>query len=375
MSNERAATLLGALGFKCQKEPKWVSGKKPDFFCTGRTELWAEVKTLGPEDRFAKQGDAFLILKDHLAKAGVDAHAIAWVKTPLAANDAKTIANLALRETQRSDFGTDENVEHFVLIPEQPDYKRFVRFSFQAEDGTRAGISAVVSENGKYGWPAVIEPKNYREEVELRYSDRTTKKELLRNIATLSDNIRVAIQLTPSLDGPSLGVAPIGSAATVNTVKRIRDAVSEANAQHKNGCSYRMAPALTMIFHDDLLVAEDIAVAAALYGDLGYSFSPNDFQNGKYTLTENGVFGPGKNTTTSAVCYVRNGSGKVYVHNTWSERRIDVALFPGRHFIPKTDGAFEVAEIQERPKTLGEYVRALLKRLKEILVTIRSRLR
>lgn len=136
-----------------------------------------------------------------------------------------------------------------------------------------------------------------------------------------------------------------------------------------------MAPALTMIFHDDLLVAEDIAVAAALYGDLGYSFSPNDFQNGKYTLTENGVFGPGKNTTTSAVCYVRNGSGKVYVHNTWSERRIDVALFPGRHFIPKTDGAFEVAEIQERPKTLGEYVRALLKRLKEILVTIRSRLR
>jgi hypothetical protein len=44
---ELARALLEQQGFECCPEPKWIQGKKPDFFCTGPADIWVEVKSLG----------------------------------------------------------------------------------------------------------------------------------------------------------------------------------------------------------------------------------------------------------------------------------------------------------------------------------------
>lgn len=347
MSNDRAREWLRDLCIAHEEEPEWVSGQKPDFFCKGPPAIWVEVKALGHEERFYNLGDAHVIVRDHMKNARVMAHVMVWAKAPLAAGDAKVIAKLASRETNRTDFAVGQ-VNHFVVVPELPAYGTFARFSFDADDGTRTVISAVASANGKYGWPAVVTPKDYRQKVEIRYSDGTTERKVLREITTFDDNVRVAAWIRPGADDLSVSTAPVGAAAKVNTVDRIRSTVSEANSQHKNGCRYHPAAALTIIYHDDVFVAEDNLVTAALYGDLAYTFPANDFQNGQLVLTQNGVFGPGKNTTTSAIGYVRNNQQWLFVHNAWAERPLPRELFPGRHVFPKPDGTFQVVQVLPR---------------------------
>lgn len=341
MSNERAETLLRALGFTLEPEPAWVIGLNPDFYCSGPLDLWVEVKTLAAEERFERLADAHKQLRKRLGRISSKAQALAWVRPPLQAGDAKAIAALVQREVARLDFGAND-AEHLVVVPDQPINGRFVRFVFEMANGKRAIVSAVESKNGKYGWPMVFEPKNYHETIAFKRSDGTCQTVRLREIATLTDNVRVAIELRADENRFNLiSTTPVGVAADIGNVERIREAVSEANAQHKNGCRHRDAPSLTVIYHNDLTVADNKVLLAALYGDLAYAFSPGNFQNGELHLTRNGVFRPDKNTTTSAVCYIRNDTSAVYVHNFWAARRLPTNLFCGKHFVPKPDGGFQ----------------------------------
>lgn len=347
MSNARAEAWLRGIGFGYEEEPAWVlKGLKPDFFCNGPLDLWVEVKTFGPEERFERLADAHVGLRERLNGINANAQAMAWVRPPLEAGDAKLLAALVRREAARPDFGvTYKRV--LVLIPAQPVYGSFIRFTFDTDEGDSVVVSAVMSQTGKYGWPAVLTPKNYQQEIELALPNGVVEKRILHEITTFDDHERAAMELSQG-DGRFnfLGTAPIGTAAKVNTAGRIRNAVSEANAQNKNGCQYRDVPTLTVIYHDDVLAAEDEMVLAALYGDLAYTAPVNDFQNGRLVLTQNGVFGPEKNTTTSAVCYIRNGTQPLIVHNRWAKKPLPTELLPGRHAIPYDDGHFEVKEIK-----------------------------
>lgn len=343
MSNERAEDWLQGIGFKCEEEPAWVlQGLKPDFFCNGPFDLWVEVKTFGPEERFERLADAHVQLRQRLNGIHANAHAMAWVRSPLEARDAKALVALVRREVKRPDFGMVYK-RVLVLIPAQPVYGNFIRFSFDTNEGDRVVVSAVMSQTGKYGWPVVLTPEDYQQEIELVLPDGVVEKRRLREITTFDVNERAAMELSQG-DGSFsfLGTAPIGTTAKVNTLHRIRNAISEANAQNKNGCLYKDAPTLTVIYHDDVLAAEDEIVLAALYGDLAYTAPADDFQNGQLVLTQNGVFGPEKNTTTSAVCYIRNGTQPLIVHNRWAKRPLPIGSLSGRHMIPHEDGRFKM---------------------------------
>lgn len=347
MSNARAEAWLRDIGFEHEEEPAWVlKGLRPDFFCNGPLDLWVEVKTFGPEERFDRLADAHVGLRQRLSGIDANAQAMAWVRSPLEARDAKLLVTLVRREVKRPDFGVACK-RVLVLIPAQPVYGSYTRFSFDTDEGDSVVVSAVMSQTGKYGWPAVLTPKDYQQKIELVLPGGMVEKRILHEITTFDDNERAAMELSHG-DGRFnfLGTAPIETAAKVNTVSRIRNAVSEANAQNKNGCLYRDVPTLTVIYHDDMLVAEDEMVLAALYGDLTYTAPADDFQNGRLVLTQNGVFSPEKNTTTSAVCYIRNGTQPVIVHNRWAKRPLPTALLPGRHIVPHEDGRFDVKEVE-----------------------------
>src|SRR6266581_3902706 len=234
MTNLRADAWLRSSGFDCEEEPPWVTGQKPDFFCTGAFDFWAEVKTLRHEDRFERLAAAHQQLRQRLSRIKANAKAMAWVRPPLDARDGKVLATLVAREVRRVDFGVDQG-KHFVLIPEQPMYGKFVRFGFQTEDGERAAVLAVLSKTGTYGWPAILTPKSYSQEIVIEFSDGKTRKCRLREITTFTDNLRAAMEISVCDQEFSLvGTSPVGAAAKVTTVHRIRNAVSEANQQTKN---------------------------------------------------------------------------------------------------------------------------------------------
>jgi hypothetical protein len=113
---------------------------------------------------------------------------------------------------------------------------------------------------------------------------------------------------------------PTGSAQRLNNVERIRDAVSDANEQVKNGNTYRAAPGVTVICHDGLDVPDETIIKSALYGDLKYVAPKDDPGSGKLILEGDGAWNSTKNRTTSAVVYVRNGGQPVMIHNHWAER-------------------------------------------------------
>ncbi len=345
MSNQKAKEWLESLGFSCEEEPEWViQGQKPDFFCQGPLDLWIEVKTLGPEKRFEQLGDVHVELRRRAADINAVGSGFAWAKLPMETRDAKQIMQLVDRELAKEGVNL-ATVKLIVMVPEEPIYSNFVRFSFETDERKTATISSVASASGKYGWPGYLEPYSYRQDLELRYSDGRIETKPLREITTFDDNVRLAVELFPS-EKPFhiLSTAPIGSAARVRTVERIREAVSDANSQSKNGCNYKPSPSMVIIFHDDVLVAEDEMVVAALYGDLAYTARSDNFQDGRLVFTSNGVFAPKKNTTTSAMCYVRNNARPLIVYNLWASRPLPPGSMTARSIVPSRDGSFSVIE-------------------------------
>ncbi len=59
MSNDRVEAWLKNLGFDPEPEPKWVAGRKPDFFCPGVHPVWVEVKTFEPSQHSQTQDRAW----------------------------------------------------------------------------------------------------------------------------------------------------------------------------------------------------------------------------------------------------------------------------------------------------------------------------
>lgn len=342
MTNKRAESILQRAGFGCEPEPDWISeGRKPDFFCQGPNDIWVEVKTLGESQEFELQGDAHVELRRRAVGVREGGRAQAWVTGRLHQRDAKVVMQLAERALRRfREGGAAKRL--IAMVPNDPVYDRFVRFSITTEDGEVVDFLSCASQSGVYDHPYGVHPSPYDQKTTIHSSEGAARKVWARDLITYDDSFRVALDIAPQSGSFEIAfTAPTGTAKKLNTVERIRDAVSDANAQFKNGCVFRGAPCLLIIFHDSIFVGEDVVMQSALYGDLKYIAPSDRWNEGELFLDTNVAWNANKNRTTSAVAYVRNDARPLVVHNLWARNPMPPRQLEAKEIIAKDDGTFE----------------------------------
>ena len=372
MSNDRAQALLEKAGINCEPEPNWIEdGRKPDFYCPGRFKFWCEVKTRERSPDFKLLGDALNELKQRCSGISLPGQGVAYVNSTFNHRDAKAVVNLLRRALGRF-ADKDAPAKVVALIPADPDYRRFVRFSISTRDHAAVEFHCCVSETGKYPTLDGLFPEPYGQMVRLHLSpDNSERKIPARKLMGSRSATRVAIVIEADERPFDVLFTMLTRGATkLKNPEWIRDAVNEANEQFKNGCKFLAAPCLLILFHDGLDVPEDMLIQSGLYGDLQYQFSPGRSEAGRLIVAGNGAWNPNKNRSTSAVMYVRNGSQPLIVHNFWAHRRFPEGLFACREFVARQDGTFQETDFSVNKATrlfrsLARHIQKLISRWSE----------
>ena len=350
MTNERAANRLAAAGITYECEPDWIEeGRKADFYCTGATEFWCEVKTLEPLEDFKQLGNALAKLRQRTANISLPGQGMAYLKDNLSDRDAKFVVALLKRGLSR--FADSDAPERVVpLVPSQPDYGKFVRFSFSTDEYQSVEFHSCLSTAGKYGTPNGMFPEPFAQTMRLRFSPIGDEKDFpAHQVMTRRDDFRVAIVAEPDDEPFDLMLAmPTGGAKRLNNPERIREAVADANNQFKNALQYKAAPCLLMVFHDGLDVPDEVIIQSALYGNLKFDFLPGNVASGKLIADRDGAWNPDKNRSTSAVMYIRNNGQPIIVHNYWAERPFPSGLFECKEISAGSDGKFHDTFYKQR---------------------------
>ena len=342
MTNERATARFLSAGVTYECEPDWIEeGRKADFHCSGAAEFWCEVKTLEPLEDTKQLEKALAKLEQRTANILLPGLAVAYVKGSLSDRDAKTVVALLKRGLRRFAEG-DAPARIVALIPNEPDYGKFVRFSFSTSEYQSAEFHSCVSTAGKYGTPGGMFPEPFAQAMNLRFSPNGEVKESSsQQVITRRDDFRVAIVVEPSAEPFTIMLAmPTGGAKRLNNPERIREAVADANNQLKNALQYKSAPCLLMVFHDGLDVPDEMAIKSALYGNLKFEFPKSDPAAGKLIADRDGAWNPDKNRSTSAVMYIRNDSKPIIVHNHWADRPFPPGVFSCKEIRTSSDGKF-----------------------------------
>lgn len=265
---------------------------------------------------------------------------IAHVSESMSHGDAKLAVQLLKRALKRFDDADAPDVV-VALVPKNADRNNFVRFSVFTRDNKNVEFHSCVSTTGQYAVPSGMYPEPDSQTIKLTFSSGRTKEVLAEDVIETSDGFQAAIAAYPNEEKIKiLSAMPTGAARRLNNVERIREAVSDANEQVKNGNTYKAAPGVTVIFHDGLDVPDDAIIKSALYGNLKYVAPKEDPAAGKLILEGDGAWNSTKNRTTSAVMYVRNGGAPVIIHNHWAERPLPVGLFSCREISVAEDGSF-----------------------------------
>lgn len=340
-----AERLLSLRGFRCEAEPDWVTGKRPDFFCSGPAEFWVEVKTLDEPIETKRPGEILTWLNAEASRVQNNGFADATVSDDANKRDVVAALRLADRALAQSTLKRPPR-RTFVVIPSDPDYARFVRIEVEAEDGLEI-FHCCESISGKYGRP-IIAP-------ELRYDTPAilttqTGEKIVRpvdEIGFFDDQMRLGLEL--ERNDESFHIASVmrqGGMWLSRSKSRIRDAISEANAQLRSGRKFRRIPSLVLIYQRGLFMPRNRVFFSALLGDdaVRYSISSSAkaIKLEDQYFAENGVWNSRKNTSTSAACIVRNDEEPLPVHNYWAQDSLPKGLMGGIEYVPRDDGTFEL---------------------------------
>jgi hypothetical protein len=373
VTNERATTRFAAAGISYECEPDWIEeGRKADFFCSGTTDFWCEVKTLEPLEGTKQLGKALAKLEQRTANILLPGKAVAYVKGNLSDRDAKTVVALLKRGLRR--FAESDAPERIVaLIPDEPDYGKFVRFSFSTSEFKAVEFHSCVSTAEKYGTPNGMFPEPFAQAMSLRLSPNgDVKDSYSHQVIIRRDDFRVAIVAEPSADPFDIVLAmPAGGAKRLNNPERIREAVADANNQLKSVLQYKSAPCLLMVFHDGLDVPDEMIIKSALYGNLKYDFPKGDPAAGKLIADRDGAWNPDKNRSTSAVMYIRNDSKPIIVHNYWADRPFPPGVFSCKEIRTGADGKFH--DTFYEPKSVPNLATKLVQAVKAFCRKVMSR--
>lgn len=342
MSNTRAERLLRKAGIPFEPEPKWIKeGQKPDFYCGGKKPFWCEVKTLERPEDTEKSHKAFHDLVGRTNNLDGMGQGIAYIHDDYSDRDAKNVVHLLKRGLKQFEDG-DAPDTIVALVPLSPDRKEFVRFSVATRTHGLAEFHNCVSQTGIYGSPDGIYADPFDQQVTQHFSDGTERTRLGGTFVQPNQTFLVAIVVRKNTEKFSLLTAASAlGAKRLKNPERIREVLSDANDQFKNGNRYKSTPSLLAIFHEGLDVPDETIIVSALYGNLKFSYPEGQPEKGEYIFDKDGGWAPEKNTTTSAVLYVRNNGEPLLVHNYWAQWPFPNGVFSCKEISLSLNGSFE----------------------------------
>lgn len=374
MSNSRAEALFAKANVPFEREPDWITqGQKPDFYCGGKLPFWCEVKNLERPQDSQRLSEAFHELRGRTGNLKLMGQGFAYIHEQFSHRDAKNVVHLLKRALKRlSDRASPDTV--VALVPMNPNRHEFVRFAFSTRTHGTVEYHSCTSRSSIYGSPDGVYPHPYDQQI-TQFFSTGAKKILDAHLAVEpAQPFLVAIVAQKhSEDFSLMAAAPAGSAKRLKNPERIREVLSDANDQFKNGLRYKTAPCLLAIFHEGLDVPDDTIIKSALYGDLTFSFPPNNPGNGKLILDKDGAWNSEKNRTTSALLYVRNDSEPLIIHNYWAHRPFPPGLFACKEISPQPDGTFRESDFADRT-SLSSWQDFSLKAVGQKLMRILSQL-
>jgi hypothetical protein len=237
-----------------------------------------------------------------------------------------------------------------ALVPLNPDRKQFVRFSVVTGKRGTAEFHSCVSLTGPYGSPDGIYANPFEQQVTQHFSSGTKRTALAGAFLRPNETFLVAIVVWKHPDRFSLiSAAPALPAKRLKNPERIREVLSAANDQFKNGTKYKDAPCLLTMFHDGLDVPDETIIKSAFYGNLKFAFPKGQPDKGKLVFDKDGGWTPEKNRTTSAVIYVRNGGKPLLVHNYWARKPFPAGLFECKEVSLLPNGKFQETDFPTSP--------------------------
>ena len=378
MSNSRAEALFAKAGIPFDREPDWITqGQKPDFYCSGTLPFWCEVKNLERPEDSQRLSEAFHELGSRTSNLDLTGQGFAYIHEKFSHRDAKNVVHLLKRALKRfGDRGAPDTV--VALVPRNPNRHEFVRFAISTRTHGTVEYHSCASRNAVYASPDGIYADPFDQQITQRFSTGAKKTVGAHFVLEPGEPFLVAIVAQKHPEKFSLmAAAPAGPAKRLKNPERIREVLSDANDQFKNGLKYKAAPCLLVIFHEGLDVPDDAIVKSALYGDLKFSFPLGDPEQGKLILDKDGAWNPEKNRTTSAVLYVRNDSEPLIIHNYWAYRPFPAGLFDCKEISVQPDRTFRESDFANRlnpPSTQEPSLKAFGQMLMRVLSRFFKRL-
>jgi len=311
------AAWLRSRGYDPEFNPAVVTkGRNPDFFARGATQpkaIWAEVKTIEPEDVTLAMGRAWEVMRSATLPTGLHGHGTLYVNDLTRDQSVRSVLNLFANNVESY---RGERVR-LVFIQQVADKKGVKRLSFTDQALPERFWIRGAGEH-KYGvCPGVLDDG-------------------LR-MATLPDGLEVPAfhlfdwhekadcTLVATLDPDRLpfNIHPMGG-GFVSMGDRARNALETANRQIRNACKFQQAPGIAVIVPSPIAFVDDSHIGAAAYGRLAFSITVPEGKASQLFHGPDAAFQPSKNRHLSvAVRLNRDGQGGMFFPNPYAHYPID----------------------------------------------------
>jgi len=314
-----AEAWLKARGYVPEFMPSVVvEGRSPDFLAIGSAAplaVWAEVKTLEPEDVSTVMGRAWEIIHAASLPADLNGHATLYVNSETRDQSVRSLLKLFAEHAPKH---RSENVR-LVFIQQTPDATGMRRIDFNDGEIPERFWMRGASDKMLGVPPGVLDGFRVATITE-NGSSRTIEAYKLFDWHAPIDCALVATLNQKDLP---LSICPMGG-GFVSVAPRVANALESANGQIRNGCRYLQAPGIVLIVPPMYGPVDNQQIAAAAYGRLSFSV---DIPSGKFGPLHHGTdatFQSDKNRHISAdIRLYRDGRKGMYFPNAFAHRPID----------------------------------------------------
>jgi hypothetical protein len=326
----QAASWLRAQGY-IPSRPNWLPpGKNPDFWAESATvtppQLWAEVKSIGPNDSTAALTKFSSVIGNAQIPEGLRGHAMMHLD-PYAVHQSVQWSLTRFKTSSKPFAG-----KKITLM--------FVQKTKQAKKEYRVEMDGEV--------PLVVWAR--ADELPFNFANRISFDMLHANACVhapdgtkmigpaykffdtqLPLQCALVVRLDPQdkvLDRINLMSSGIGQ-----TRERTARVLKDANAQIKAACATQRAPGIVILAPRGPFNDEDQMMQAAIYGQFTVPLRIHDagIDHGDMYHGSDGVFRPNKNTHVSAAVHVRPNGPATFFPNPYALLPIsdDAPLFAG----------------------------------------------
>lgn len=332
------ARLLTDVGLTPEPEPSWLTtGPRPDFFCPGDPPTWVEAKLLERTPDWVTIRRLWDSLRERAKDVPVTGTAHSYMSPNADEGAVKRVLELV-----RSKLEASPGARCVVALHGHSTPLNIVEFSYTHD---RENVRYIADQPffGRFGIPFSVPPDSWDECVTIACPGDGRRSAPLFQEAT-EDAFLVALDIHPSADAfRVLSVTHAGGARLSTVQKRLRKALRKANRQFKSALEVVPGPTLTALGDTgqvpDTIDGDDIL--AALFGDLTVPFAIGDEEVPPPFYGQNGIWHSQQHTSTSAVCWVRDGRPVLTVHNPWADAPLPKGLLPGEELeVDDEDGRF-----------------------------------